>query len=141
MYLTKRSALAPALALALAKRGNRGERTCSCGFQELVRLRSEGGSKTARLCSSSSFGCKAGQSPEAIAARTLGGNGLRRGRSAAAAGWAVLSLLSSIYTLIKGEINAWYTIRSVNWIRRFLIPVLFRLVFLFLRQLGSLPRD
>ena len=35
LYLTKRPALAPALA-------KRGERTCSCGFQELVRLRSEG---------------------------------------------------------------------------------------------------
>jgi hypothetical protein len=45
-------------------------------------------SKTAHRGFSSSFGCKAGQSPEAIAARTLGGNGLRKGRSAPAPGWA-----------------------------------------------------
>jgi hypothetical protein len=45
-------------------------------------------SKTARLGFLSSFDCAAGQSPEAIAARILGGNGLRRGRSPAATCWA-----------------------------------------------------
>jgi len=42
---------------------------------------------------------EAGLSPEAIAARTLGGNGLRRGRSPAAAGWAAYLLAGWEYDL------------------------------------------
>jgi hypothetical protein len=84
---------------------------------------------------------EAGLSPEAIAARILGGNGLRRGRSPAAAGWAKYlapsryNLVSIFFFLRRNPMHISLPLR----LKFATLLTIFSIIFLSLPACNSLP--